>query len=473
MNLRGLEVLLGTLGGILLLVFMTNGLHVAALGYAGLAVSAVLLVDLALISRFLPHYRVTRHWGQVATSLPGVRLVGDGGRNAPRLRGTFGACAVRVDPTGAGWKTTVRPVHRDDWVGLQLDLRKVSRRGISPPPSTGDALFDLAVQTHADPPEAVLVLDHTLRREVVEALLSGVRICGDRIEWNERFVVSAAKAADRLARMTDLATRLFAVTSNDLRARARETIQRDPRTEARARMLWIYQEQYVLNDEDRPALDLSRRSLDNSVRLAAAAADLASAGAPGDAAEAEAMLAEAIARATAPAWLLGAAVLRLLEFGRPEVVSAALQARLQNDGALPVEILRWALTQPSSLSPAAVAARLSLAPEQDAADAVDVLLDAGPAFESTVAALLEHCSEGVVGRAIAGLSARGTHRCLAALHTLSRNSRVLPRLREAATEARNTVQARTRGTPGQLSLADLHGPVGDLSVVETPRDRGQ
>ena len=461
MNLRGLEVLLGTLAGVLLVLGVTSGLTLGALGWAVTGVACVLLTEAIVLRHLLPHYGATQHWGRVASRLPGVRLLGDGGRNPPRLRGTLGECSVRIDRAVAGWKTSVAPIHRDDHADVQLSLRWADgQRGRR---RTGDRLFDRLVEVQGAVPEGLLVLDHSVRQAVMQALGEGVEINFDRVQWASRTMLSAREVADRLNRMAALTRALYALTPAQLRARARRTIVADPHPEVRARTLWLYQEHYALDRADLQMVCAAADDPDPRVRLAAAGARIAT---DADTASAEAMLAEAVARGESPAWALDDAVARLVEYGRPEVVSAAMQARLRSEGALPVEVLKWALAQRPARSAQPLGARLVRAPEGDAIAAVDVLVGAGVALEPALIALVAHASDAVVDRVVDGLAFGGTHRSVGVLRQVTRCHRRPRRLRHAAADAIAAIRARgPKGSSGRLSLIDPTSPVGRLSVA--------
>ncbi len=460
MNLRGLQVLIGTLGALLLVIALTRGLSPAAVWWALCGLGTVLFVETALIRQLLPHYRTTLHWTRVAHHLPGVRLIADSGQTPPRLRGTLDGCSVRIDQVAGGAKVTIRPVHRDQDADVQLSLRWANvQRGRW---RTGDPSFDPLVEVQGGVPEGLLVLDESTRGRVLNALLDGITVDIDRVAWHGARSPSPIQVVHRLHVMADLTRRLFSVTPNELRARARRTIRNDPFPEVRARTLWLYQEHYALDADDEQVIRAALEDADARVRLAAAGALI---GIEPRAAQAEAMLAEAIARGDSMAVPLGSAVTRLLEHGRPEVISAALQARLRDEGPLPPEIVRWALAQTRPPSAPILGARLLRAPGSDAADAVAELVASGSEQEPALIALLDHVRDAVVDRAVDGLAFSGTARAVPALRHLTRNLRRPRRLRHAAADALTAIQARApRATRGQLSLIDPASAPGRLSL---------
>ena len=462
MDLRGLEVLLATLGGVLLVLAFTSGLTVAAVGWAALGVGGVLLIEAALLRQLLPHYGSTRHWARVAARLSGVRLLGDGGRTPPKLRGTVDQCAVRIDRVPGGWRIAAYPIHRDGRADVQLSLRWADgQRGRW---RTGDPAFDRMVEVQGAVPEGLLALDDRARRAVVRALSDKIEINLDRVQWSGAMAASPIATVERLRRMAELAQLLYAVTPDELRARARRTVRKDPHPEVRARALWLYQEHYAMEPDDQALIREALHDPHESVRLAAAGAEIASAP---SAPHAEAMLAEAVARGECPPWALDAAVERLVELGRPEVITAAMQARLRDDGPLPAAVLRWAVEPHRAPRPQTLGARLLAAPEADAEAAVDILVAAGPRLEEALITLLEHASDAVIDRALEGLAFGGSQRAVPALQRLTRGLKHPRRLRHAAMDALAAVRARRpHASTGRLSLIDPSSPVGHLSVVE-------
>ncbi len=472
MRLRGLEILLATLGGVLSLIAVglarngdgTVSSLLSALIWALIGLAPLVAIDFLVVRCLLPHYGATWRLAKVAARIPGLRLLSDGGRSVPRVRGTFGGCSVRIDCTKPGWKTIVRPIHRDDRADVQVSLLSASMpRGSW---RTGDPTFDRTVHVHGQLPEGLLVLDRPTREVVRRALSRGIGIDTDHTEWSGGHVLTPSSALDHLTLMSELTRRLYALTPTELRARARTTIECDPYAEVRARTLWLYQEHYPLTSEDQATVEAAMNDEHPLVRLAAAGALIV---AHPTSALAEAMLAEAVARGECPDWAIDAALARLLEHGRPEVVNAALQARLRDRGPMPVEAVRWFLGQPPGLSPApmVIGRRLVAAPEPDALNAIPVILAAGPAWEETLLALLDHDSERVADHTLDALAFEGTVRAIPALERVARDPRRPRRLRHAAQDALTAVRARRPPEGGgRLSLTDPTSTGGRVSMAD-------
>ncbi|MEM7677113.1 MAG: hypothetical protein AAF449_14010, partial [Myxococcota bacterium] len=422
-SLRGLEVLLGTLGGILLILGITSGLTIAAVGWAVIGVASVLLGEAILIHHLFPHLSITRRWAEIARQMPGMRLLADGGRTPPRLRGTMNDCSIQIDRAGAGWQVVVSAIHRDDLADVQLELHPRPAGGGTarwtsdgaPPataPFTGDFAFDQAFEVEGQLPESLLVLDERLRRRLRASQLAGLRIAHGRVSTTWPLVASPSVATKRIERMTKLTRDLFGLSSEELRARARATVLNDPHPQVRARTLLTYQDHYVLEERDRAAVAEAAQHPDPQVRVAAAGVRVAI---EENAPEAETVLAEAVARGECAPWTLDAAVERLRAYGSPEVVRPAMQARLRDDGPLPLGVLLWALDQPTPPTPQELCARLKRAPKRDVLAAVAALTNRGPQFERTLAGLLFDENHEIVDRVIESLAYSGRPSAVAAL----------------------------------------------------------
>ncbi|MEO1335493.1 MAG: hypothetical protein AAFV29_07600, partial [Myxococcota bacterium] len=453
LNLRGLEVLLATLGGILLILGVTSGLTVAAVGWAVTGVASILLGEAILIHHLFPHLSTTRRWSEIAARMPGIRLLSDGGRTPPRLRGTVNDCSIVIDRVGGGWQVAVSAIHRDDLADVQLTLHPRNERPVGGGALyTGDKVFDQTFQVEGRLPESLLVLDERLRRRLRASHLEGLHVGNGRVYCMWPAISSASVTTKRIERMAKLARDLYGLSIDDLRDRARSTVLSDPNPEARARVLLTYQDHYVLDERDRAAVAEAARHPDPQVRVAAAGVRVAT---EENAPEAEGVLAEAVARGECDPWTLDAAVERLRIFGRPEVVRPAMQARLHDDGPLPTGVLVWTLAQPSSPTAQELCARLKRAPTRDVLAAITVLAKRGPQFEGTLVGLLAHENNEVVDRVIESLAYGGHTSAVAALHRVSRSLRHPRRLRYAAVDAIAAIRARgPTGGAGRLSLVD-------------------
>ena len=475
MNGGGAQLLVGTIVGLLLLLAVTNGLTLAALAWSALALGTVLLVSERVMRLVAPHEPQARRLARVTARLVGVRLLGADGLEPPRIRGIIDDCFVLVDAVPGGFRLSVGPVHRDAFAEVQLSLQPSAGRPSSGARRhegqdghqareiwrTGDPRFDTIVRIEGKPPEALLVLDAQTRRMVIDATRLGITLQRGRLRSQIHSLRSVHGITTHIECMVSLARRLLALESEEVRARARHIIENDPVSETRARALWTYQDHYALDPADRHCVE---RALDDRapwVRLAAAGALIAvdpSDPAPG------AALAEAVARGEHPGWVLEQAAARLLEHGRPEVIAAALQARLRTDGPLPIDILRWAVDQ-QALDATALGRRVTTAPAPDAEAAVAFFATAGAGMEPALAMLLEHPAPRVVLQTIDALASARTSSALRALTAFALGSPPSRQLRSAALAAAQSIRTATP-TDGRLSLVDSVTPVGRLSVSE-------
>jgi hypothetical protein len=448
---RGLELLLGVLAGLVFMVGVAHGFApgpllsaagTAALGLVGLGLSAQLLLRLVA-----PYLGAEAAWRGLAQALPELELQTFGGLEPPRGWAWLEDARVSLRPHG---EDLLIQVHRHgpalpDWSFLPAG-----------PGRSGDPALDARITALGPPDTLCAALDPALRARLLATLPGpGIRLTGDRALWHDPRALRQPEATAATIHAVLALMRALADAPRDeaaLLARATG----DPESGVRAHALRTLLATYPLTPAREALADAALADPAPAVQRAAAEA-LAQSDRPGRRRAARRLL-EASLAAPDPAEQAHAA--ELLFEAYPDRVARRVLVRSLGwgEGPLAPEV---AARVPAAAEPE-LQARLARCPVEALVVLIPALAEAGR--EATLLALAHHRRPEVAQRALAALGRVGTLAAVGPLLALVRASWA-PARRGAALRVARRLQAR-HGVPAQGALSDPPAERGEGALSE-------